>query len=283
MKTKTWYSMTALCASVVALTALPSAADPAGSAAKPDESYTGTVNSVDPNGRTLEVKGFLLSKKFNLGDQCALVLWNKPAGAIGDLRAGEKVKVAYQDANGVLVADRIQQEPMTEAGMIKAIDPMAHTLTLRDGMRDKTLQLPANCQVTLLGDRTGSPADLQPGYCVTVTYELPQDQPVARAIAQTEAIFTGKLTAVDMDNRTMKAKSLFDSRRFNLADNCAILINGKTGGQLSDLKLGEPLTFSYQDVNGIHVVSSIANQPASPPAQMTSVKQPAPAPSYMVP
>ena len=113
----------AVCASVLTLTAFTSAADQATTVAKPDKTYTGTVISVNPNESTLKVKGLLFSKNFNLGEGCAYALWNKPAGAVTDLRAGEKVEVAYQDASGVLVADRIQQEPMTDQGMVKAIDP----------------------------------------------------------------------------------------------------------------------------------------------------------------
>ena len=273
----------AVSASVLTLAALPSAADPVTAAAKPDETYTGTVLSVNPNGRTLEVKGFLFSKKFNLGDNCAYVMWDKPAGAIGDLRPGEKIKVNYQDASGVLVADGIRQEPMTDEGMVKAMDPAAHTLTLHSGWADKTFQIPENCQVRLRGNESGSLAQVRPGYYVTVTYELPQNQPVAREIAQTGTTFTGELTAVDMGNRTVKAKSLFDTKRFHLADNCAILINGKPNGQLRDLRLGGQLTFSYHDVNGIDVVNSIANEPASHQTETTSA-QPKSYPSwYSVP
>ena len=130
----------AVCALALTLTALKASADQTATAAKPEKTYTGTVKAVDPNGRTLDVKGFMLSKKFNLGDNCAYALWNKPAGAIGDLRPGEKVTVAYQDAHGVLVADNVKQVPMTREGMVKSIDPAAHTMTVHVGAMDKQFQ-----------------------------------------------------------------------------------------------------------------------------------------------
>ena len=253
----------AVCASVLTLTAFTAAADQVSIAAKPDKTYTGTVISVNPNQSTLKVKGLLFSKNFNLGENCEYVLWNNPEGAITDLRAGEKVKVAYQDANGVLIADRIKQEPMTDQGMVKAIDPAAHTLTLRTGWVDKTIQIPDNCLVTLSGDKTGSLADVQLGYYVTVTYELPHDKPVAREIEQTGTTFTGELTAVNLDNRTVMAKSLLDTDRFHLADNCAIVVNGKPNGHLSDLRIGDQMTFNYEDVNGVKIVNRIANEPVA--------------------
>ena len=60
-------------------------------------------------------------------------------GAIGDLRPGQKVTVGYQDAHGVLVADRVTQQPMRDEGMVKAIDPATQTLTLHLGVMDKTV------------------------------------------------------------------------------------------------------------------------------------------------
>jgi hypothetical protein len=72
-----------------------------------------------------------------------------------DLRPGERVTVSYQDANGVLVANRIKQEPMIEAGMIRAIDPAAHTLTLYSGCTDETFRIAENCQVMLHGGKPG--------------------------------------------------------------------------------------------------------------------------------
>ena len=253
----------AVCASVLTLAALPAAADEAGTAATPDKSYTGTVISVNPNGRMLEVKGLLFSKHFNLGANCAYELWNNPAGDIAGLRPGEKVRVAYQDANGVLVADRIKQEPMTDQGMVTAIDPAAHTLTLRSGWMNKTIQVPDNCMVRLSGDKSGSLADVQPGYYVTVTYELPHDRTVAREIEQTGTTFTGALTAVNLNNRTVVAKSLFDTERFHLADNCAIVVNGRLNAHLSDLKLGGRMSFNYEDVNGVKIVNRISNEPVT--------------------
>jgi Cu/Ag efflux protein CusF len=253
----------AVCASVLMLPAFPAAADQAAAAAKPEKTYTGTVASVNPNGRTLEVKGILFSRKFNLGDNCAYMLWDQPAGVISDLRPGEKVRVSFQDANGVLVADRVKQEPMTDQGMVKAIDPAMHTLTLRSGWMNKTFQIPESCRVMLNGDKSGSLADVLPGYYVTVTYESPYDQRVAHQIVQKGTTLTGELTAVDLGNRTVKAKTLIDTKTFHLADNCAIVVNGKLDGKLSDLKLGDRMAFTYEDVNGVNIVNRIANAPAA--------------------
>ena len=228
-------------------------------AAKPDKTYTGTIVSIDPKEHMLDVRGFLFSsKKFNLGDTCAYTIVGQDTGAVGDLRPGQKVMVGYQNAHGVLVADRVTQQPMRDEGMVKAIDPATQTLTLHLGVMDKKFQLPADCDVTLRGDRAGTVADIQPGNHVLITYEVPNGKPTARQIAQTSETFTGDLTAIDLDQKTMKAKAMFATKKFNVGDDCAVVINGKPGGKLTDLRPGESLRFSYDNVNGVNVVNRIA-------------------------
>jgi Cu/Ag efflux protein CusF len=274
MKTKTLGKWAVVCASVMTLTAFQSPADPSATAAKPVKNYTGTVVSVNSNERTVKVKGFLLSHRFNLGTSCAYVLLDNPEGAISDVRPGEKVKVAYQDVHGVLVADRLQQEAMDYSGMVKAIDPATHTITLHSTWTDKTFRIPDDCKVVLRGDKTGALANIQTGDHVTVTYEIPKGKATARQIAQTSEVFTGSLAAVDTTDRTVKAKTLLDSKTFHLADNCAIVVNGKPDGRMDDLKLGSRLAFSYDDVNGVNVVNRIGpvNTPSETGTETTSAQ-----------
>ena len=265
MKTNKLSAWTAVGALVLSLTpALAALADQPASAAKPEKNYTGTVNSVDPKERTLNVHGFLLSKKFNLGDNCAFALWNKPAGAIGDLRPGEKVAVAYQDAHGVLVADSVKQLPMTCEGMVKAIDPAAHMMKLQTRPMDRQVRIPDDCAIVVRGGKAV-------GSYVTVIYETPNDKLTARQIAQTSALFTGSLTAIDLTEQTVKAKALLGVKKFHLANNCAVVINGRTDGKLSDLKLGDKFAFSYDDVNGVNIVNRIGTAPP-PELETTSIR-----------
>ncbi len=263
MKTKALRAWAAVCLSALTATAAYRAsADDASAnatAAKPDKTYTGTIVSVDPKEHMLDVKGFLFSdKKFNLGDTCTYTIVGQDTGAVGDLRPGQKVTVGYQDAHGVLVADRVTQQPMRDEGMVKAIDPATQTLTLHLGVMDKTFQLPADCEVTLRGDKAGTVADIQPGNHVLITYEVPNGKPTARQIAQTSETFTGDLTAIDLDQKTIKAKAMFATKKFNVGDDCAVVINGKPDGKLTDLRPGESLTFSYDNINGVNVVNRIA-------------------------
>jgi hypothetical protein len=71
-------------------------------------------------------------------------------------------------------------------------------------------------------------------------------------------MFTGDLTAIDLDQKTLRAKAMFATKKFNVGNDCAILVNGKPDGKLTALRPGESLTFSYDDVNGVNIVNRIA-------------------------
>jgi Cu/Ag efflux protein CusF len=259
MKTTRSKNWMAVCAAVLTATAVFRAlADQTATAARPEKSYTGTVVSVDPKEYTLEIKGFVLSRQFNLGAACDYTLLDKSHGTVNDLRPGEKVTVSFQDAQSVLIADRVEQEPMRFEGMVTVIDPATHVLTLHRSGLDKHLQIADDCKVVLRNEKPGTFADIQPGNHVTVTYETPAGKPTAREIAQTSIAFTGTLTAIDLGEKTVKAQAMFGSKKFNVADNCTIVINGKTDGQLSDLKPNDKLVFTYDEINGINVVNRIA-------------------------
>ncbi|MGA2240818.1 MAG: hypothetical protein ABSH11_02115 [Verrucomicrobiota bacterium] len=259
MKTKVLYTWTAVYVSVLTMAgALTAPAEDTDTNAIAHKSYTGTVMFVDAKEHTLRLDGFFTSKTFNLGDNCAYTFADKGAGAIGDLRPGQRIEVVYQEMHNVLVADRVTQEPMSSEGTVTACDPVQRTITLHGRGRDKTFPIAGDCKVMLRGDKSGSLADIQTGNYVTVTYETPDDKPTARKITQTSETYTGSLTAIDLDTKTVKAKSLFDTKKFNLGDNCAIVIDGKINGRLSDLKPNDKLVFSYDEINGVNVASRIA-------------------------
>lgn len=242
--------------------------EPAATIGQPERTYSGTIVSIDTNEQVLTVKWWGAFKKtFNIGDNCAVSQLENSKAKVADLRPGEKVTVGYQDAQGVLIANRIEQEPMRFAGMVEAIASDRSALTLRGTMFNKQWIIAADCKVTLRNGKPGTFADIQVGNYVTVTYETPGGKAVARQIAQTSIPFIGTLTAVDLEEKTVKAEAAFGTKKFHVADHCAILVNGKPDGRLSDLKLNDKLLFNYDEINGINVVNRIA--PAN--AQTNSV------------
>src|SRR5207247_4002128 len=121
IRLRTW--MAAGAGALTALAAVKAPADQATTATTREKAYTGTVVSVDPKEHVLDVKGVLLSKKLNLGESCAYTFLGKGAGTVDDLRPGQKVRVNYQNAHGVLVADRVTQEAMRSQGTVKTVNP----------------------------------------------------------------------------------------------------------------------------------------------------------------
>jgi predicted RNA-binding protein len=239
-------------------------ADQTATAVRPHKSYTGMVMSVDLKEHELSLKKWMWNKKFSLGDACTYTMAGNSAGTINDVRPGQRVTVGYQDTHGILVADSVTQEPMHFDGTVKAADLAQHTLLLRVHGMDKRMQIANDCKVVLHNDKAGVLGDIQTGDYVTVTYEDPDDKPTAREIAQTSETFTGSLTAIDLDGKTVKARSMFETKKFEVGDNCAIVINGKPEGKLSDLKPKDKLIFNYDEIDGINVVSRIAPSESSP-------------------
>jgi Cu/Ag efflux protein CusF len=265
----------AVAAAVLTAAAFRASADQPLTVALPVNHYTGTVAAVDPADHTLTTKGFLLSKKFNLGGGCTYALLDKNSGAAGDLCLGEKITVSYQDAQGVLIVSRVEQQPMRLTGMVKSLDPATRTLTLQVHGLTRTIQIASGCCIVLRDHNSGMLSDIQTGNHVTVNYETPGSTLTAREIAQTSIPFTGTLTAIDLGERTVKAKSFLTTMKFNLAANCAIVINGKPDGKLDDLKPNSQRDFNYDEINGVNVVNRIATATAEN-AQSHSVATTAP-------
>lgn len=249
----------------------PAVASPTVTPTTPEKSSTGTVVSMDTNEHMLRVKGwFFQNRTFNLGNNCVYSEPGNDNAPINTLRPGEKVKVNYQDRHGVLIADRVEEVPMRMEGTITALNSTNHMLTVRDTITQQ-FRLPDNCQIELRGGKTGTLDDVKVGDYVTVTYETPNDKPTAREIAQTSQEFSGSVTAIDLDSRTVKAKTMFESKNFHLADHCAIMVNGQPDGKLADLRPEEKVVLSYDDINGVNVVTRIAPESsASQPSRVAT-------------
>ena len=227
--------------------------------AGPEKNYTGTVDALDGNDHVLVIKGWLAQhKSFNFGDNC---VYSEPGNdnvPLTTLRPGEKVTVTYQDSHGVLIADHVQQVPMKVEGMVTIIDPTNHLLTVHQTASNREFRIADNCEVVLRDEKEGGLSDIKTGSYVTVTYETPNNSAIAREIAQTSLEFTGTLTALDLEDRTIKAKAVLSSKKFHLADHCAIVANGRPDGRLADLKPEEKVVISYDEINGVNVVNRIA-------------------------
>ncbi len=235
---------------------------------------TGLVSAVDSTGHLLEVRyAWLFQKKFHIGSDCAYALLDPVLQDASGLRPGQMVRVVYRDADGVLVASRIIQIPIQVSGWVKSVDRTNFIMVLQpsDFGSDRRYQLTRATRILLLGGQEGALSDLQPGNHVSITCERPPGIPIVQLINQTSATFSGALTAIDLDERSFKARSFFESKSFVLGNHCVIDMDGEGHGRLADLRPDEKLDVTYDAVNGVNVVNRIA--PARTPESVSGANQ----------
>jgi Cu/Ag efflux protein CusF len=235
-----------------------------------EKTLKGVATSIDPAEKTVSVSSFWGTRKLNVADDCKISLQDKAQASLPDLHPGQRLEINYENPQGVLVAHQIAQHNVTFTGHVKVVDPEKHTLTLRSHVVDKTFVIADDCKVVLRDEKTGALANVQPGHRVTVIYETPNGNPTARQIGQTSETFSGALTAIDLNDRTLKAKAFLNGKKFNVANDCSIVISGRPDARLSDLKLGDKLVFSYDDVNGVNIVNRIATAESTPEPTTTA-------------
>jgi hypothetical protein len=224
-----------------------------------EKTCSGMITAVDAPDKVVKVQMYLFHKTFVLGDNCALALSDKSAASLADFRPGQKVKVSYIDAHGVLVADRVAQEELTFSGQVRKVDQNTHTLTVHHVGASRTFAVAQNCNVLLNGNAIGGLADVKRGERETVIYEVPDGQYMAREIEQKSTMLVGTLAAVNLPDQTISLdEARHGSKLFRLSDDCAIIINDKSEGRLDDLQPGQKYELSYDSVKGVNVVNRIA-------------------------
>jgi len=231
--------------------------DPAPVAAAKIKTYQGTVAAVDAAEKTVTVKGTMFRKTFNASDACRVSLEDKPTASLSDLRPGHPVEIRYQDAGGVLAASQITQHNLVVEGYITSIDPAQRKLTIKRGGNKKELLATENCTVLLQGEKFGTLENLKIGHAVRIAYEPGPKPWTTRKIEQRAETFVGTIQAIDAGTRTVKARSFMAEKKFNLAEDCRIVVAGKTDARLRDLRIGDKVEFSYEDANGVLVANRI--------------------------
>ena len=243
-------------------------------AADNQKTFKGNVTAVDVPEKTVSVKGFFFTRTFNMANDSRVSLQDKPEASLAELRPGQRVDIRYENDNGVLIAKNIVQREFSYTGHITAIDPAARTLTLREGVTSRNLAIAPDCAVVMKDNKSAGLNSLQPGDAVRVIYTPMNGTRTATRIEQNSATFVGTVAAIDSTTRSVKIKDSHAERKFNLADNCPIVINGKMNGDLSDLRIGDRVSLSYDNEDGVLVANRLS------PLTATSASQPsAPAPS----
>jgi hypothetical protein len=223
-----------------------------------DKQFLGRVESVNNQEHQITVGSLLRHRTFDLGAHCAIIRWDGAAGMANDLRPGQKVTIRYQNAQGVLAADRVEQNAMRFHGMVKTVDLNRRLMTLHAWDRDRRFVLGEDCKVVLHDGEKGALENIKPGDHVAVVYESPSDADIAREVIRPSESFTGSIVAVDLPRRTVSVKDMFGVKQFSLGNRCSIVMNGRTDAPLMDVRLRDRLTILYDEVNGVNVANRIA-------------------------
>ena len=236
------------------------------------ETFKGTLSSVDAKEHTLTVKALLFKKTFNVAENCEMSLEDKQQSTLSDLHAGQKVEVGYEKERGVLIAKEIRQKNEVYKGHITAIDPKARTLVVKAGLLNKDFVIAQDCAVSLKDDIAGSLTDLKIGHMVKVVYEPSNGSLAAQRIEQRDDRFVGTIRAIDAGTRTIKAKNMFTEKKFSLASGCRIVVQGSPDAKLSDLRIGEAIAVSFENVDGVLVADRIGHDNDLPITETQTAK-----------
>jgi Cu/Ag efflux protein CusF len=223
-----------------------------------EKTFTGNISSIDTPDKTLAVKGFFFTRNFNAGNDCKVSLQEKSMASLSDLRPGEEVSIRYQDDNGVLIATHIAQHDLAVMGHITAVDPAARTIMVKHGLMTREFTIAQNCAVAMKDNKPAGLNNLQVGDEVRVVYESVNGSHLVSRIEQNSATFVGTIAAIDTTTRCVMAKDAKVEKKFNVADNCPIVINGKLDDRLNNLHIGERVVFSYNNVDGVLVANRIS-------------------------
>ena len=88
--------------------------------------------------------------------------------------------------------------------------------------------------------------------------------------------FLGAIESIDTHSKAIIARELRNKgpeKRFNLADNCAIVSNGKLDTKLSNLRAGETVSLSYDNDNGVLVANRITPESSQSAQNITASPQ----------
>src|SRR5580704_15954452 len=87
---------------------------------------------------------------------------------------------------------------------------------------------------------------------VTATAALNTSADQAMPAAGPQKCYTGQVTSVDPQDRTLTVKSwAFSNKEFNLGANCSYELAGINNGTAGDLRPGQKVSVFYQDSQGV--------------------------------
>ncbi|MEW6305525.1 MAG: hypothetical protein AB1705_18770, partial [Verrucomicrobiota bacterium] len=208
----------------------------------------------------ITVKKLFFTKRFNVADNCQFAVGEKDSAKLADLRKGQWANIDYVKAGGVLIARKVVQPDESVTGYIQAVDLEQRVLTIEEGGRNKMFKLAEDCKTIQHGDKQVGVEELRVGQRVRVVYANAGGSLVTHRIEQNQTTFSGTITAIDLSTRTVKAKRLLSNKQFALAKDCKIVGDGKPLTNLAQLRIGQPVSISFEEVQGVNVAYRVTQE-----------------------
>lgn len=222
------------------------------------KSFTGTISRVDVREQTVAVESFLQTKVFATRQQCRVQLEDKPIAALDDLLPGQRVEIKYLATNGAMLATRIIQENVAFTGQITSVDEVGKVLLVKDGLEAKAFKVSDQCKFSQKHGKGQGFANLKLGHKITVRYAPTLRQNLAFKIESSSQVMTGILVALDANAGILKACSSPASKTLKFGKDCAVVIGGRSGAKIRDLRVGDKVACHYEDLGGVLVANRIA-------------------------
>lgn len=227
------------------------------------EDRSGTLRTLNAAERTLRLKTFWKTRTYSLGEPCQVTMEDKPRATLADLQPGHEIRILYKEHDGVRVVTEIIQVDREFTGHVAEIDFTNRTFKVERGWTTREFNVLPDCKL-VLRDGTKQPfTALEIGERVTVTYLTPDDTHLAQTIDQRSLEFEGRVEMLDARTGTVRAGSLLVDRTFRLGDDCQFVINGSLDGELADLRMGDQVTFHYENVDGVLIANRIELETAA--------------------
>jgi Cu/Ag efflux protein CusF len=224
------------------------------------KTYKGTLLSVGEKDHAVTVRGLVTTRAFNPAEDCKLTFETRDNPGWADLSPGQKVTVTYYSAHGVRVARQIAQHDRVRTGYITALDTAKRKLAIKQAGFTYNFAMADKATVTFNGGKSGSLENLKIGDTITVVYQSENDPLIAARVEQKNPTFTGTIRAIDAEKQTVTAKSLWHEKKFHVGDGCKIVINDQVNGSLRDLRIGDRMSVSYENADGVLVASRISRE-----------------------
>ena len=224
-------------------------------------SFTGKITGMDRTAKTVTVKQLLDSRTFNLTEDFKVyeldVASNETREAkLGDLKIGQQVRVEYDEINGARLARSIQEMGNTFSGRITEIDPNTKTVKVNKLLDTRTFNLADKSNILVY--EAASPElkgmkldDLNVGLNVTVGYEVVNGAFIAHRIEEQTRTFSGQVSAVDPNLRTVTVKKVLETRTFDVPEGAEIVMRGEEEATLGELLVGHRVAVEYREANGV--------------------------------